>query len=89
VDKEAIAPPATTSVGSVDNVEILPPPQTAVSARGGWQARDRYDVAVLIDACGLAQPAHRGAGHDPIEIRPPGTPWVHPSESVRTPLPRA
>ena len=29
-----------------------------------WQARDDYDVAILIDGSGLSQLSHRGASHD-------------------------
>jgi hypothetical protein len=34
-----------------------------VGAGNGWQARDGYDVTVLIDGPGLSQLAHRGACH--------------------------
>ena len=42
-----------------------------VGSGKGWQARDSYDIAVLIDGAGLSQPAHRRACHR-------ASMWRHP-----------
>jgi len=36
-----------------------------VGAGDGWQARNGYDVAVVVDGSGLSQLAHRRAWHRP------------------------